>query len=381
MVRRTHTPPRMRTASTTHSMVSRRPPRALRLVLLLQKLAAAGTGGLTHREMLAQPALQALYLSGRTGSAASQALRRDLILLSGASPRQHQASQPAQTTNAPDERAALVRYDTATQRYALAVPAGPLHLTAEALEALCILASALRGGKTLPGGADLFAQLRDALAADQQASLTQALLGLPHDQATPTLHLDLPDLEQESLDTLRQLTHFIRRRQTIDFDYQPPRNSAPTRHRGDEALEIWISTHAYVTVWCEDAQRELDLRLDRIVPGSVRMHPRSALRRQRRGERIRYWLAPEIAQGGVSVRLDKQEVRHQADGSAIVSGIARSRFWARRLLLSYGSKARALYPPTLVEEMRQVAQEMARLYEDTEREWESNQHQSKGREP
>lgn len=131
-----------------------------------------------------------------------------------------------------------------------------------------------------------------------------------------------------------------------------------------------MSAHAYVAVWCEEAQRELDLRLDRIVPGSVRLHPRSATRRQRRGERIRYWLAPEIAQGGVSARLEKQEVRHQEDGSAIVSGIARSRFWARRLLLSYGSNARALYPPTLVAEMRQVAQEMARLYEDTGRKWE-----------
>jgi predicted DNA-binding transcriptional regulator YafY len=141
-------------------------------------------------------------------------------------------------------------------------------------------------------------------------------------------------------------------------------------HQSDEALEIWIGAHIYVAVWCEDAGRELDLRLDRIVPGSISQHPRSATRRQRRGERIRYWLAPEIAQGGVSVRLEKQEVRYQADGSAVVSGIARSRFWARKLLLGYGSNARALAPPALVEEMRRTAEEMLRLYEDTERAWE-----------
>ncbi len=378
MARGTHITSRQRVTSTPRSMVSHRPPHGLRLVLLLQELAAAGSGGLTHQELLARPALHTLYTSGRTASASSQALRRDLILLSGASPRQHQTSQRTQATTAPNGTAALVRYDAAMQRYALAVAAAPLHLTTDALQALCILADALRGGKTLPGGADLFAQLRDTLAPDQQAILTQALQGRPHDQATPTLQLDLPALEEENLDTLRHLTRAIRQRQTIDFDYQPRQNSASTRHRGDEPLEIWMSAHAYVAVWCEEAQRELDLRLDRIVPGSVRLHPRSATRRQRRGERIRYWLAPEIAQGGVSARLEKQEVRHQEDGSAIVSGIARSRFWARRLLLSYGSNARALYPPTLVAEMRQVAQEMARLYEDTGRKWEIGEKAEKG---
>ena len=368
--------PATRGASAT--LPKSRPQRALRLVLLLQELAASGSGGLTRQEMLARPALQALYTSGRSVSAASQALRRDLVLLSGASPRQHQAGQRTQAANVPNGTAPLAHYDAATQRYALAVAAGPLRLTPDALEALCILASTLRGGKTLPGGPDLFAQLRAALIPGQQAALTQALQGLPHDQATPTLYLDLPDLEEENLGTLRQITHAIRCRQAIEFEYQPRHNSSPRRHWGDEALEIWISAHIYVTVWCQDAQRELDLRLDRIIPGSVRMHPCTATRRQRRGERIRYWLAPEIAQGGVSVRLDKQEVRHQADGSAIVSGVARSRFWARRLLLSYGSRARALYPPALVEDMRRTAEEMARLYEDTERQWES---EKEGRNP
>lgn len=358
--------------------IARRLSPALRLVLLYSELAAAGSNGLTRQEMLARPALQTLYSPGRTPSAAGQALRRDLIRLTGESPR----SRPRRLTRAvpsePREAQPLLRYDPATRRYAGAVPTGPLRLTAEALEALCMLASALRGGKALPGGADLFNQLRAALAPDQQTSLLLALEGLLPDQARPMLHLDLPDLEQESLDTLSRLTHAIRRRQTIDFDYQRRQNSTTTPHRGDEALEIWIGAHMYVSVWCEDAQRELDLRLDRIVPGSLSMHPRSATRRQLRGERIRYWLAPEIAQGGVSVRLEKQEVHHQADGSAIVSGIARSRFWARRLLLSYGSNARALLPSTLVEDLRHTAEEMAQLYQDTQKQWELDPPQTTG---
>jgi predicted DNA-binding transcriptional regulator YafY len=233
-----------------------------------------------------------------------------------------------------------------------------------------MLARALHGGQRLPWGTALLTQLRDALAPDQQAPLELALQGQPSTSSTPTIHLDLPEVEADDLAALRLLMRAIRQHQTISFEYQPSRKSTPTPHRGDEVLEVWFDAHAYVAIWCEQAQRELDLRLDRIVPDSLGIYPRTATPRQRRGERIRYWLAPEIAQGGVSVRLEAQEVRHQADGSAIVSGIARSRFWARRLLLSYGSNARALYPPTLVNEMRQVAQEMARLYEDTEREWE-----------
>ncbi len=357
---------------------TRRPSPALRLVLLYGELAAAGSAGLTQQEMLAQPALQALYSPGRTPSAAGQALRRDLLRLAGEPPRSRPHPLTRAAPSEPHEAQPLLRYDPATRRYACAVLTGPLRLTAEALEALCMLASALHGGKTLPGGAALFNQLRAALPPDQQTSLMLALEGPLPDQARPTLYLDLPYLEEESLDTLRQLTHAIRRRQTIDFDYQRRHNSATTPHRGDEALEIWIGAHMYVSVWCEEAQRELDLRLDRIVPGSLRLHPRSARQRQRRGERIRYWLAPEIALGGVSVRLEKQEVHHQADGSAIVSGIARSRFWARRLLLSYGSNARALWPSTLVEDLRRTAEEMTQLYQDTQKQWKLDPLQTRG---
>lgn len=356
----------------------RHPPPALRLVLLYGELAVAGSDGLTQQEMLARPALQVLYTPGRTSSAASQALRRDLILLTGNSTRSRPRLFTRAALSEPHEVQPLLRYDPVTRRYACAVPTEPLRLTAEALEALCMLASALHSGRTLPGGAELFNQLRAALPPDQQTSLLLALEGLLSDQARPTLHLDLPDLEEESLDTLRRLTHAIRRRQTIDFDYLRRQSSAPTSHRGDEALEIWIGTHMYVSVWCEVAQSELDLRLDRIVPGSLHMHPRSATRRQRRGERIRYWLAPEIAQGGVSVRLEKQEVHHQTDGSAIVSGIARSRFWARRLLLSYGSNARALWPSTLVEDLRRTSEEMAQRYQDIQQQWELDPLESRG---
>jgi predicted DNA-binding transcriptional regulator YafY len=352
------------------SPLTQRAQPSLRLAWLYSELAAVGPDGLTRQELLARPSIRALYSVG--SGAASQALRRDLILLTGAPERrlrqQAGAAQPAPLP--PEVHPPLVEYIPKTQRYVLSQATGPLRLSPEALEALCILAGALRGGKTLPGGADLFAQLQDALVSDQQAALVQALQGQAHDQAAPALHLDLPDLEEESLDTLRRLTRAIRRRQTIDFDYQRRPTSPPTPHRGDEALEIWIGAHIYVGVWCEEARRELDLRLDRFVPGSISQHPRSATRRQRRGERIRYWLAPEIAQGGVSARLEKQEVQHQADGSAIVSGISRSRFWAKKLLLAYGSNARALSPPPLVEEMRRTAEEMLRLYEDNGRQWE-----------
>jgi predicted DNA-binding transcriptional regulator YafY len=329
--------------------------------------------------MLARPSIRALYSAD--DNAASQSLRRDLILLTGASERQHrqQARGTASTPGSPGAHPPLVRYTPATERYALTYATGPLRFSPEALEALCMLANALHGGQRLPWGTALFSQLRDALAPDQQAQLEAALQGQPYHPAAPTITLDLPDVEEQDLAALRLLMRAIRQRQTISFDYQRRHLNASTAHRGDEVLEVWFDSHIYIDVWCDAAQHVLHLRLDRMVPGSLRIYPRTATPRQRRGERIRYWLSPEIAQGGVSVRLEAQEVRHQADGSAIVSGIARSRFWARRLLLSYGSNARALHPPTLVEEMRHITQEMAQIYQDAEKDWEADSPLGKGR--
>ncbi len=84
--------------------------------------------------------------------------------------------------------------------------------------------------------------------------------------------------------------------------------------------------------------------------------------RRRRDERVRYRLSAEVARGEVTKRLEEQAEEWQPDGSVIVSGRARSRFWVRQLLLKYGAGAHALEPPALVEALHREAERMATIY-------------------
>ncbi len=52
------------------------------------------------------------------------------------------------------------------------------------------------------------------------------------------------------------------------------------------------------------------------------------------------------------------------DQGAMVEGVAKSVWWARRLLLGYGEQVRALKPEKLVLMMRESAEGMRRLYEE-----------------
>lgn len=52
------------------------------------------------------------------------------------------------------------------------------------------------------------------------------------------------------------------------------------------------------------------------------------------------------------------------NAGAEVEGYAKSIWWARRLLLGYGSQVRALAPPELVQAMREETRAMSRLYDE-----------------
>jgi predicted DNA-binding transcriptional regulator YafY len=80
---------------------------------------------------------------------------------------------------------------------------------------------------------------------------------------------------------------------------------------------------------------------------------------------VQYRLAPDLASGGVSERLDGQRVDWEADGSAVVTGQVRDLFWAARLVLGYGSKAEALAPPELRAMVAEEARRMEELYWNT----------------
>jgi predicted DNA-binding transcriptional regulator YafY len=337
---------------------------AVRLALLVLALARQGDAGLTREGLLALPELRALY--NPAPSAAEQALRRDLIVLTGQSLREQRrttgATEGADATDVePEQATALARFDPATGRYHLSQPMRSLRLSAEMLETLCVVARALRGGAALPGGRELFVRLAEALGDDQRERLDLAIAGeSPARTMGITLELGLRESIGELDRVMSLLWRAWRERRTVKFSYRA--RDKVTEHYNDEVQEIWLGEHAYTGLWCEDANDSIELRLDRIIPETLAFAPTMARGRMRRGVAIRYRLDAGIARGSVTQRLEGQTVEWQEDDAAIISGRARSLFWARKLLLGYGAGAQALEPPRLVAEMGREAERMARMY-------------------
>jgi predicted DNA-binding transcriptional regulator YafY len=158
----------------------------------------------------------------------------------------------------------------------------------------------------------------------------------------------------------------------VSFAYTPLAQSwddEPARHEHVEPYELeYRDGHWYFTAFVFDLNTFLDYRVDRIRQGTLskehdRFYPGA---RQRPGVKIRYWVSPMLARhGSLSVRLrDQQVTMLDGDQGAIVEGVAKSVWWARRLLLGYGEQVKALAPEQLVVAMREVAQAMSRLYEE-----------------
>ncbi|MFL5664238.1 MAG: WYL domain-containing protein, partial [Ktedonobacteraceae bacterium] len=61
---------------------------------------------------------------------------------------------------------------------------------------------------------------------------------------------------------------------------------------------------------------------------------------------------------------EQQVTLLENDQGAIVAGYARSTWWARRLLLTYGEHVKALAPSELVQMMRETVRTMYELYDE-----------------
>jgi len=148
---------------------------------------------------------------------------------------------------------------------------------------------------------------------------------------------------------LEKIERALRRRQEVTFLYRPRGRSEERLFEAAEPIELaFRHGHYYLTVYEPARNQFRELRVDRIVPESWRLLPRVVGRDLRpAGVLVQYRLAPELASGGVSERLDAQRVDWEPDGSAVVTGEARDLFWATRLVLGYGSQAEALQPPEL----------------------------------
>lgn len=333
------------------SALRQTPVRALRVAHLILVLAEHDAVGLGFEDLLLHPRLRTSF--GPTPDAARQMLREDLTLL---------ARQPLRRlrTRTPAPEDALIRVDPVTQRYHLAQPIPVLALDAAALEALGALLVALHDGAVVPGGRDLVAQVLRLLPEADRVRLTEV-------PATPRLALDagLVALASPTEQLAQHLLRAQRMRHTIAFQYQPLNQAAPTRHSGDEVLGVWIGAHPYATVWCARGGVELDLRLERFVPGTLELLPTLANPRPRQGVLVHYLLAPRLAESGDTPHLTQQHTTTHPDGSVEVSGYARNLFWAHKLLLGYGAHARALAPPELVAMMQKSIAAMAARYNET----------------
>ena len=338
-------PTRPSPASQHRSPDDRSSRRAMRLVRLLLMIAEHNDVGLSQEELLDQTHLAAWYNSNP--SALYQAFSDDVRELAGQSLSQMRAQHIP-----PPE--ALIRLDPTTKHFHLAHPLHVLPLSGPAAAAFQAMLVVLQDGAALPGGKELCERLLALVPPDQR----QALM------APSSLHMDvrLAILTAHSKHVAEILLRAHDGRRTIEFEYLRPLGSIPTRHAGDEVIGIFIGQHPYVTVWCPHAQHELDLRLERFVAGSLRLLPNTVNPRVRQGVAVRYILAPRLAESATTIHLEDQHALYQEDGSVIVSGSARSIFWARRLLLGYGEHAHALAPPQLIAEIQQTIAAMAAVY-------------------
>jgi predicted DNA-binding transcriptional regulator YafY len=307
--------------------------------------------GLNQEELLNHPRLVTFYNANL--GAAYQAFADDVKDLAGQSLQSMRAQHPPTAE-------ALIRFDATTKRFHLAEPLHVLHLSDPALAALHALLKALQGGAALPGGQELFDRLVAIVPTDQRQFLVSST-SVPQ---SVYLDMGMDALDAYSEQVAQLLLRARHERRTIEFQYQPPQNSVPTRHAGDEVIGIYIGQHPYVTVWCADRQKEFDLRLERFVPGTLKLMPNLVNPRERQGISVRYSLTPHLAESSSTIHLEQQHVMPQEDGSTIISGMARSVFWAHRLLLGYGEHARALDPPQLVAAMQKTITAMAARYAD-----------------
>ncbi|TMD47507.1 MAG: WYL domain-containing protein [Chloroflexi bacterium] len=173
-------------------------------------------------------------------------------------------------------------------------------------------------------------------------------------------------------ETILSLDQALEEGAYVSFAYTPLVQSwdaEPVWHEHIEPFELeYRDGHWYFTGFVFESNTFLDFRVDRMRPGSLHkkhehFHPGS---RQRPGVRIRYWVSPMLARhGSLSVRLrDQQVTMLEGDQGAIVEGVAKSVWWARRLLLGYGEQVKALEPEKLVLMMRETAGVMHGLYEE-----------------
>jgi len=183
--------------------------------------------------------------------------------------------------------------------------------------------------------------------------------------------LQLPAQPESRVDpgVLRTVKRAINERRELRFLYWSTFDiDAPRQHRvAPYGIFFRPEGHTYLDatllevkpVGGETIHAAIDYRLDRIVPGSVRVLP-TMLPPERIVPRfypLRYHLLPVVARRrDVAAYFPNTQIEYHDDGSATVTATVTNLWQARQVLLRYGDACTVLSPPELIEMFRRTAQ-------------------------
>src|SRR5437763_10594950 len=314
------------------------------------------------------------YLSYYYGETSTPALYRDLQTLTGIPVEELPEPDAENLTGWCEEQRGRKRlaitYERRTNTFGLAQSFFNLDINEDEARAFVALQEGFAPGTPYAGAVQNLLQRWEWLFTEKSRQLVRQKRKR---HARPVLLPLSPvvDYSQHG-ETILSLDRALEEGAYVSFAYTPLVQSwdaEPVWHEHIEPFELeYRDGHWYFTGFVFESNTFLDFRVDRMRPGSLhkdheRFHPGS---RQRPGVRIRYWVSQMRARHGrLCVRIPEyRDTTVEGDQGAIVEGIAKSVWWARRLLLGYGEQVKALEPEKLVEAMRETAGVMHGLYEE-----------------
>jgi predicted DNA-binding transcriptional regulator YafY len=180
------------------------------------------------------------------------------------------------------------------------------------------------------------------------------------------------DVKPQTLDIIQQAIS-LQRQLTFEYSSNYDTDSQSRQYQVAPYLVYFRDGHTYLdsTVLQPPPDRDkllfraIQFRLDRIVPGKIRMAHESIpnARPSQPVYEVIYTLAPAVARNrDVAHWFPETTVDYQDDGSALVKGYVTNLWQARQILMRYIEHCQVLEPPELVEMMRQTVAKMAALY-------------------
>ncbi len=239
------------------------------------------------------------------------------------------------------------------------------------MEALSFLDASFPPGSPLPEHANIRALLErviQLLPVSRQSEFREK---------RSTLVLDMVGRAPNHID--RTVVGMLRRaitfRQEVQFEYMSLSDISEARLHRVAPYRIFFKPqgHGYLDATLlevtpagrETVHAMIDYRLDRIVPGTVKILPAMLP-----PERIQppiydlcYELRPIVARRrDVAVYFPESQISYHEDGSATVTAKVTNLWQTRQVLLRYGTGCKVLQPPELVDMFRETAHGLVELY-------------------